>query len=343
VIQMVDGPFPTVRAARGVVLGLLLGDAVGAAAGRLPPSGPILAGAGGQLACWTVEGLIRAHVRGAHRGITSPAGLVFAAYGRWARLRGELPGSGPLADGWLAAVPALAQRRGAAPATLAAVRAGRIGTVAAPVSRSVGPHAVTRTLPAGLCSWWNGPAYLAAELAATTHAPAAVTAAAKGAELVAALVLGEPIDAAVAAAEVAAVRLGLPPSDVDLGRAIALARTGVAEIDIVRGLALDATSTSALTGGVYVAAATGPAGIRDALLLAASAGDGGHAAAVAGALLGAVHGPDRLPLDWLARLELVWPGDTIARDLVRQLTENPSGTEYEPPTDPDWWARYPGG
>jgi ADP-ribosylglycohydrolase len=194
-----------------------------------------------------------------------------------------------------------------------------------------------------LCSWWNGPAYLAAELAATTHAPAAVTAAAQGAELVAALVRDEPIDAAVAAAEAAAVRLGLPPSDVDLGRAIALARTGVAEADIVRGLALDATATSALTGGVYVAAATGPAGIRDALLLAASAGDGGHAAAVAGALLGAVHGADRLPMDWLARLELVWPGDTIARDLVRQLTENPAGTEYDPPTDPDWWARYPGG
>ncbi|MFG3601064.1 hypothetical protein [Micromonospora chersina] len=82
--------------------------------------------------------------------------------------------------------------------------------------------------------------------------------------------------------------------------------------------------------------------VRDALTFAASAGTGGHAATVAGALLGAAHGPDALPVDWLSRLELVWVADILARDLVRQVTERPSGTEYTEGTDPRWWDRYPG-
>jgi ADP-ribosylglycohydrolase len=338
-----DAAVLSVRAARGVLLGLLLGDAVGAAAGRIPPSGPLVAGAGGQLACWTVEGLIRAHVRGVHKGITTASGLVWAAYGRWGRLRGDLPGVVGRSDGWLAEVPVLAERHGSAPATLAALRGGRIGTVAAPGGTSIGAHAVTRTLPAGLCPWADGPAALGAELAATTHGGSAVTAAALGADLVAALIRGATVEEAVALAGTAPERLGLPTGGIDLGRALALARTGSAEARIMRGLAADATAASALTGGLY-AAATAPAdAIRDALHFAASAGDGGHAAAVTGALLGALYGPERLPVDWLSRLELVWPGDTLARDLAREFLESPSGAAYAAPTDPDWWDRYPGG
>lgn len=83
--------------------------------------------------------------------------------------------------------------------------------------------------------------------------------------------------------------------------------------------------------------------MRDALVFAASAGDGGHVATVAGALLGAAHGAACLPVDWLARLELVWAGDTLARDLVQQVEEGPSGSEYTAGPDSSWWERYPGG
>src|SRR4051794_37760206 len=281
----------------------------------MPETGPLIAGAGGQLACWTVEGLIRAHVRGVHQGITTAAGLVWDAYLRFGRLRGEVPGAVDRSDGWLAAVPAFAERRGSAPATVAALRGGRIGTVAVPAGDSVGAHAETRTLPAGLCPWGDGPAALGAELAATTHLGAAVTAAALGADLIAELVRGASHEEAVAVAATAPERLGLAPGGIDLRRALVLARTGTTEARIMRGLAGDASGVSALTGGLYAAASASIGGIREALLFAATAGDGGHATAVAGALLGAQYGPERLPVDWLSRLELVWPADLLARDL----------------------------
>ena len=51
-----------------------------------------------------------------------------------------------------------------------------------------------------------------------------------------------------------------------------------------------------------------------------------------GALLGAVHGADALPVPILSRCELVWVADTLARDLHAVLTESPDGHERRVPT-----------
>ena len=48
------------------------------------------------------------------------------------------------------------------------------------------------------------------------------------------------------------------------------------------------------------------------------------------------------PVELLSRHELGWVLDTLARDLVLQLIDNPGGGEYEEPRDPHWWDRYPG-
>ena len=65
--------------ARGCVLGLMLGDAIGATGGNVPACGPLLATSAGQLACFTIDGLIRAHIRGMHKGICHPPGRCLAA------------------------------------------------------------------------------------------------------------------------------------------------------------------------------------------------------------------------------------------------------------------------
>lgn len=328
------------------MLGLLLGDALGASRGSVPATGLLHAGAGGQLACWTVEGLIRAHVRGSHKGITTPSGVVWHAYHRWAHLRGDLPT--PTGDdswfgsGWLAGVPALAYRRGSAPATTAAIKNGRRGTLDHPAGTSLGAHAVTRTLPAGLCDWWNTRSGIAAEVAALSHAGTAVTAAALGADLINSLSRGESIADAVLTATAATARRGLPPIEIDLQHLLQLSHGTPRDRTVLQDLTPEATAACALAGGVYVAAHADPGQVREAVMFAATAGDGGHAATVAGALLGAMHGPGAFPTEWLARLELGWPGDTLARDLVQQVSENPSGHEYASGTDPDWWQRYPG-
>jgi hypothetical protein len=49
--------------ARGCPLGLVLGNAVGAADAAVPTTGPLRITTAGQLACFTIDGMIRANVR----------------------------------------------------------------------------------------------------------------------------------------------------------------------------------------------------------------------------------------------------------------------------------------
>jgi ADP-ribosylglycohydrolase len=341
-----------VAAARGSLLGLVLGDAIGAIAGLVPERGPLQATPGAQLACFTVDGLIRADVRAAHRGVAHAPSVVWHAYGRWAATQGlvtpnnadgERP-SGRWPDGWLADVPVLAEHRGTAPATLAALRQRAPETGDDPAARSsLGPRAVTRTLPAGLYARAGQAAQLAADIAALTHRDEAVLAAALGATAMQLLSEGAGLEAALSTAEEYVTRLGQGPAPIEPARAVADARTVPGDSARLIDFAAGSTAVSALAGGLYaVASFPGPDTVRDALMFAASADDSGHAATVAGALLGAAHGPDALPVGWLSRLELVWVADTLARDLVRQLAETPAGTEYAEATDPHWWNRYPG-
>ncbi|MEU9247114.1 ADP-ribosylglycohydrolase family protein [Streptomyces sp. NPDC048385] len=94
---------------RGLLLGLAVGDTLGAARGKLPADVSLRAGVSTQLACFTAEGTIRAFVRGDHKGVCSPSGVVWHAYRRWAALQGielldhpESGQGGAWPDGWLA-------------------------------------------------------------------------------------------------------------------------------------------------------------------------------------------------------------------------------------------------
>jgi ADP-ribosylglycohydrolase len=170
-----------------------------------------------------------------------------------------------------------------------------------------------------------------------------VVAAAVGAMTVQLLSEGAALDRAAATAEEAASRLGQGPVPHTIGLAVSAGASAPRESGQLTRFAAEPSAVAALAGGLYVAASFPKRdAVRDALLFAASAGDGGHVATVAGALLGAAHGPDALPVSWLSRLELIWVADTLARDLVRQLTESPAGSEYAEATDPSWWDRYPG-
>ncbi|MGN9804755.1 ADP-ribosylglycohydrolase family protein [Micromonospora sp. L32] len=328
--------------ARGCVLGLMLGDAIGATGGKVPASGTLQATSAGQLACFTVEGLIRADVRGSHKGICHPPSVVWRSYHRWAAIQG-IAGLEPMPDknwptGWLSRVPALAARRGSAPATVAALQQQTMGTIAKPGGKSTGAHALTRTLPVGLYPSCNP-----VEVAALTHSGEALGAAWLGATVVRLLAAGNRLSEALESTRLHAADW-FPVAERSLAPALAAARARPGTLQEFTRLATDARAVSALAGGVYTAASFPERDmVREALLFAASAGDGGHTATVAGALLGTAHGPDALPVDWLSRLELAWPADTLTRDLVTQMADSPSGGEYVDATDPHWWSRYPGG
>ncbi|MFF5533289.1 ADP-ribosylglycohydrolase family protein [Streptomyces cinerochromogenes] len=353
---------------RGLMLGLALGDTAGAARGGLPAAGPLRAGVSTQLASFTAEGVIRAMVRGQHKGVCHPPGVVLHAYCRWAALQGievprmrrrwvSLPGDRPWPDGWLAGVPALAERRGSAPATVAA-----LSRIEDPHSRiatpSRGCHALTRTLPVAVA----GPEWAeqAGEFAALTHGdPAARSTAVQAAVLLRHCLTAPPPDGPGDPADrlarealekgLAALPSGPGPGRVpgdERERLSAAFRAGVdqpAEPARLARLAPDASAPSALLGGLYTAASfPGRDRFRAALEFAAGAPDGDSVACVTGALLGAVHGADALPADLVSRHELAWVIDALARDLLAQIEDSPSGSEYVRGWDPHWWDRYPG-
>ncbi|MFI6449355.1 ADP-ribosylglycohydrolase family protein [Kitasatospora sp. NPDC050543] len=351
---------------RGLLLGSALGDAAGVVRGRWPLEGPLLAGVSTQLAAFTVEGAIRASVRMNHRGICHAASVVWHAYCRWAVLQGIEPdriserwargGGSRWPDGWIAQVPALAERRGSAPATVAALAGLKQGTPENPVTGSRGAHAVTRGLPLGVLWALSGTDTCAAavrETAALTHgAPDAQDAAVGAARLVAhCLTESEPIPAWVSSAPGA----GHPFDSVIRTLPMPHSATPDTVLDLLKApggspdpgqlawIAPDATASSALLGALFaVSRFPGRDTVGAALQFAAGAPDGSSVACTAGALLGAAHGVEALPVGLLSRLELAWVVDALARDLLQQYVDSPGGGEYRPARDPHWWDCYPG-
>jgi hypothetical protein len=311
---------------RGLLLGLALGDAL--TRPDQPASGLLLGTATTQLACFTAEGLIRALVRADHRGIGPAPVAVWFAYRRWARGQGISIPRPIEPSGWLLRVPALRERRGDAPAVVAALRAARDVVPDPPVMASreqhAGHHALTPRLPLAAVA---APAGWTQEVVAATHRdPDAVRAAVAGVDLLR--------SALGAGAVTAAVRAGCDPL-----------LDGVCDgTRPLERLAPDHTAVSALRGGAALAArCPGPEVIVDALYAARDLPAPDAVGPVAGALLGAVHGAERLPVELVSRLELGWVVDTLARDLVDQIEDRPGGSEYQRAPDAHWWARYPGG
>ncbi|WP_351233199.1 ADP-ribosylglycohydrolase family protein [Streptomyces sp. NPDC002133] len=350
----------TASGLRGMLIGMALGESMGAARGALPDTGPLRAGVCTQLACFTAEGSIRALVRSEHKGICHPPSVLWHAYSRWATLQGieadrmrarwgESKGDA-WPDGWLAQVPALAERRGSAPATVQALSAIEQGTVDKPTTASRGWHAVGRTLPlAGLGTaeavrQWDKHAR---DIAALTHGdPTAQSAAAHATVLTRHCLTGDAVRDALKAGLSTLHTTDGTIADAEHARiATALAEAVEHPADPARlaRLAPDATAPSALLGGLYTAASfPDHADVHAALRFAAAAPDGESVACVTGAVLGATHGIEALPLNLVSRHELTWVLDTLARDLLAEVSDAPSGSEYVQGWDPHWWSRYPG-
>ena len=375
------------RRLRGSLLGGAVGDALGAPIeflqwpeirARYGPRGlehfepayghPPIPGAitdDTQMTLFTVEGLIRAEVRGEARGTAHPPSVVHHAYRRWLLTQGERwPEAAPFdtesvdaaapapwePDGWLIGESFLHARRAPGNTCLAALRVpGPYGRLA--VNDSKGCGGVMRIAPVGfLYRAGEGIAVfrMGVEIAALTHGhpsgqlPAGVLAAAIHAIVHEGRALPEALDAATSILrEAPAHEETLYP----LSAARELAEQGAPTAERVESLGGGWVAEEALAIAVY-AALSFPDDLRAALVLAANhSGDSDSTAAICGQLLGAVLGEEALPADWLGGLEGRAVITQLADDFARQLAGSAPPMGDGRPSTPEaeaWWERYPG-
>jgi ADP-ribosylglycohydrolase len=347
---------------RARVRGCLLGGAIGDALGnpveflsthriqeQFGPDGltdligdPALITDDTQMTLFTVEGLIRASVRW-DRGVCHPPSVVHRAYLRWLDTQ-RLPAPPAEVDGWLAGQPFLYARRAPGNACLSGLAAGRMGTLDDPANPdSKGCGAVMRSAPFGLHPRWTVEQSfdLAVECAVQTHGhPSGYLAAGAFAAITHSLVAGRELAEAV---EVALVLLRQRPKHDEVSAALhaALGLDGAATPELVERLGGGWVAEEALAIGVYAALAH-PTDVRRALLVAANhSGDSDSTAAICGNLLGAWHGEEALPADWVFRLEGRGTILEVADDLALEYTQGDQlHGDYGPYTS--WTTRYPG-
>jgi len=340
------------RRIRGCLLGGALGDALGATVefDRYPQVEALTDGRftdDTQMTLFTAEGLIRAHVRGRLRGIYHPAGVVGHAYRRWLFTQGVswrvaaagfYEASAP--DGWLVTEALLHERRAPGNTCLAALERTELGTIEKPINDSKGCGAVMRAAP---CGFWRAPIEvvfeLGCEVGALTHGhPSGYLPAGVLAATISGLLDGLPLAGALEGARgLLASRAGADETETALESAIALAAAGPASRQKIEQLGNGWTGDEALA--IALCCALGFKDVRQGLLAAVNhSGDSDSTGSICGNLLGALHGPEALPAEWLERLAGRDVIEAVAEDAWCELVAQLGGDQV-----PErWWERYPG-
>ncbi|MGE7386134.1 ADP-ribosylglycohydrolase family protein [Streptomyces sp. NPDC004126] len=323
---------------RSRVRGVLLGGALGDAHGR---AGAVTAAT--QLTMFTVDGLIRAHVR-RDTGTWHPPTDVHRAYRRWYATQHDWgPDERREDNGWLADEEWFYARRDPDRACLTGFGDDALATFDRPKNPTARDAAATeRSAPFGLLVGWEPSLVLqlAAEGALQSHGhPAAYLSAGAFAVIVHGLTRGDSLDTAVGRAlALLPARPGHAPVTEALHRALTAVTRGTPGPDAVEALSPGGTRTAedALAAAVYCAlvAEDVPHGLR----LAAA----GHAGPLCGALLGALHGETALPAAGLAELEGRALLLQLADDFALELTHGPS-LHGPGLTTSAWLTRYPRG
>ncbi|HVS16349.1 MAG TPA: ADP-ribosylglycohydrolase family protein [Thermoanaerobaculia bacterium] len=366
----------------GCLLGGAVGDALGAGV-ELQSLGEIRdrhgpAGASGyveaygrrgaitddtQMTLFTAEGLLRAHVRGATKGVCHPPSVVHHALLRWlhtqgrdSALFGELRGDTELCgdaggdaedgqpDGWLIEVPELHSERAPGRTCLHSLGvATQLGQAA--INDSKGCGDIMRSAPCGLLAASPAIAFdLAADCCRLTHGhPTGQGASGYFAELIHLCLRagGARVDLRRAAQDVLRRRRDRLNDEVRRAVYSALAAADAVtsgkealSAESVERLGAGWVSEEALAIGLF-SALVGQAA-RDfragALLAVNHSGDSDSTGAIAGNLMGVAMGVGAIPRELLDELELREVIETVARDGWAVAGE---GAELA-------WERYPG-
>jgi len=338
---------------RGLLLGLALGESY-----EQEPAPVLQAGTGAQLACFTVEGMIRASRRLALHDLCHPPTVIWHALCRWSFERGfncevieEGWRTGDIASGfewpgWLMKIPQVTRDVGTSPTTVDALADGEMGTPDRPRNSSDSYQALLRVIP--LAYWspsmpveeFDG---LLTEVLALTHGAGSMSEPATEVIHVLGGLLRNPVQPDVFDLRQAMSWIAPDPHHT-LGDLIRLVQdTPPGRPDVLQEFARDATVRSVVLGGLYAAAShPSPGQAMESLSFCRfEASQSKAVAAVTGALIGATFGPTVFDQSALARLELNWVVDSLAYDIVSERFDLPSKHAPASGPDPIWSSRYP--
>lgn len=305
-----------------------------------------------QLTMFTAEGLLRAYVSSAMTGSADAPAIVGHAYLRWLHTQRETAAVAPDLDGWLLREKALFASRVPGITVVDALRK-RAAFGERPRNTSKGCGGAMRVAPVGL---WCARLHegmsadriakhaleLGADVAALTHGhPTGQLAAGYVAALIALLALDVPLpDALDRAAALLVRRPGHAETMAAVEHARKLAAAGEPRAEHVARLGEGWTAEEAVAIAVYCALAASDfdTGVR---LAVNHDGDSDSTGAIAGSLLGALHGIESIPTRFTNGLELVDVIAVLADDLAT-FPAWPIG-QFQPATDASaWWLeRYP--
>ena len=310
----------------GCLLGLALGDALGAPVeflkldeirdeygpdgiAGLEPWREFRAGSftdDTQMSLATARGCVDAYLALRHGDVWRPAQAVYRRYLAWLRTQDN---------------PYTNRAPGAT--CLWALRSGRMGTWEAPFNNRKGCGGVMRVAPAGL-AFPPGQAFrYGAEFAAITHGhPSGYLSAGVLAEVVALLLEGQDLPHCVDASVKSLKRWqGHEETLAKVEQARGLATDAVAPHEAIPSLGEGWVGEEALAIALYCSLYLQ----RDweAAVLAAvnHSGDSDSTGSITGAILGALHGSDALPSQWISQLESASGIKAIADDLYLVVRE----------------------
>lgn len=306
-----------------------------------------------QMTLFTAEGLLRGWVRGCQRGITTYAGVTANAYLRWLRTQGLSPaytaGSNSEETGWLYSQPALHSQRAPGHTCLSALQEMQhLGKPAQNNSKGCG--GVMRVAPVGLFGWRLGQCAspeqtfeLGTELAALTHGhPTGALTGGVLAVLILQLADGATLTEAL---EVATTILRQKPHHMEtlqaLEHAQALSASGLSPDEAIARLGKGWIAEEALAIAVYCALVARD--FRHGVVLAVNHdGDSDSTGAIAGNLLGTLHGLRAIPQGWLSPLELHDVIQEMACDLYAFKDWDMGEYSQDSELVHHIWRKYPG-
>ena len=287
-----------------------------------------------QMTMFTAEGLLQALSLRRRGSDARPERLVYQAYMRWLRTQhftGVFGSSGSERSGWLIDVPELHEARAPGRTCLSALSSGGFGWPGQPLNNSKGCGGIMRAAPCALVKMWD-PYTLATRVAAITHGhPSGYIAAGALAVVVRGVLEGKTLEAAVA--EAINRILGERGRDgiecfVALQKAIDLWKARGPEGD-VETLGQGWVADEALSIAVY-AAMVGELDPRRGFMIAVNhSGDSDSTGAIAGNIIGALHGEE-----WLSRLAF---GDVELHEEIVRLADDLMDAWID---EPGWADRY---